>query len=193
MYLRWHDDVRESVVELPGSAAGPQLRAGRRTALIRFAEIACPPELRTLGLADELATQFETALGVLSPTLRRSVPVGLVAFDQGARLYPPARGRRFTRLGDQVADRYFRAVLSRRGGLAVALQRLKGLVVMCYYELPEIKQSIGYAPQEYIAAVSRRRLDTYGAEIRAAEAALIEIAEGTDEPGTAPAQQAGQQ
>jgi hypothetical protein len=179
-------------VELPESAAGQPLRAGRRRTLIRFAEIACPPELRTLSLADALTARFETMLGVLSPTLRRSVPAGLLAFDQGARLYPAARGRRFTRLGDQVADRYFRAVLgSRRGGLAVALQRLKGLVVMCYYDLPEVKQSIGYAPEEYIAAVSRRRLETYGAEIRAGEAALFDSGGGTGEPGAAAAEHEG--
>jgi hypothetical protein len=182
------------VVELPGNAAGQPLPTRRRRTLIRFAEVACPPELRTLGLADALVAQFESALGVLSPALRRSVPAGLFAFDQGARLYPAARGRRFTQLGDQLADRYFRAVLaSRRGGIAVALQRLKGLVVMCYYELPEVKQSIGYTPDEYIAAVSRRRLDTYGAEIRAAEAALTGSDAGARERATPPAQREGQQ
>jgi hypothetical protein len=194
MDQRLHDDCGESVVELPGSAAGQPLRAGRRKTQIRFAEVACPPELRTLSLADALTAQFESMLGVLSPALRRSVPAGLLAFDQGARLYPPARGRRFTRLSDQVADRYFRAVLtSRRGGLGVALQRLKALVVMCYYELPEVKQQLGYAPDQYIAAVSKRRLATYGAEIRLGAAALFHTAGGSDDPGQAPAEEASQQ
>ena len=41
---------------------------------------------------------------------------------------------------------------------------------MCYYELPEVQREIGYDPEPYIAAVSRRRLERYGPEIRAHEA-----------------------
>jgi hypothetical protein len=162
-------------VDQPANLAVQPLSAARTRTLIRFAEIVCPPELRTMDLADWLTAEFAAMLGALSPALRRSVPVALMAFDHGARLYPAARGRRFARLGDQVAERYFVAVLARRpGGLAVALQRLKGLVVMCYYELPEVKQRLGYLPDSYIAAVSKRRLASYGAEIRAREAAELE-------------------
>jgi hypothetical protein len=103
-----------------------------------------------------------------------------VAFDQGARLYPPARGRRFVHLADDVADAYYRSVLARRGA-GLALQRVKGLVVMCYYELPEVKEQLGYRPDAYIAAVSQRRLRSYGAQIRAGEAAVL--APGDPVPG----------
>ena len=48
--------------------------------------------------------------------------------------------------------------------------RLKSVVTMCYYELPEVQQEIGYEPAPYIAAVSRRRLESYGLQIRAAQA-----------------------
>jgi hypothetical protein len=41
---------------------------------------------------------------------------------------------------------------------------------MCYYDLAEVQREIGYDPAPYIAAVSRRRLESYGAEIRAHEA-----------------------
>ena len=60
-----------------------------------------------------------------------------------------------------------------RGGVAGQLvQRLRGLVVMCYYELPTVQREIGYRPGPYIAAVSRRRLESYGPEIAAGEAAV---------------------
>ena len=52
------------------------------------------------------------------------------------------------------------------------MQRLRGLVVMCYYELPPVQREIGYDPDPYIAAVSRRRLESYGPQIAAAEAAV---------------------
>jgi hypothetical protein len=121
-----------------------------------------------------LLAELESLLGVVPSGVRWPLRVGLVAFDQGARLYPRARGRRFVHLADDDAGAYFRAVLARRGGgLGAALQRIKGLVVFCYYELPEVKDQLGYRPDAYIAAVSQRRLASYGPQIRAGEAAVL--------------------
>jgi hypothetical protein len=147
----------------------------------RFAEIVCPPEVRTGDLRDRLLAEFESLLQVLPSGVRWSVRSGLVAFDQGARLYPRARGRRFVQLADADAEAYFGVVLARRGaGLGAALQRIKGLVVFCYYELPEVKDQIGYRPDAYIAAVSQRRLASYGPQIRAGEAAVLAPGAGPD-------------
>lgn len=137
-----------------------------RRVVARLAKIACPPGP---DLTEPLLTEFEATLSALSPGVRRSVVVGLVAFDRGARLYPKARGRRFVRLDDAVAQAYFRAVLAR----APALALINGLVVMCYYELADVQEQIGYRPADYIALVSRRRLDSYGAQILAGEAAVL--------------------
>jgi len=109
-------------------------------------------------------------LGVLRPGARRALAAAFLAVDQGARLYPAARGRRFARLEDQVADAYLSALLGRGDGLAALVQRLVSLVVMCYYALPDVQAEIGYQPDPYIAAAARRRMESYGAEIRAAEA-----------------------
>jgi hypothetical protein len=49
---------------------------------------------------------------------------------------------------------------------------------MCYYELPEVQREIGYEPGPYIAAVSRRRLASYAAQIRAGEAAVTAWGDG---------------
>jgi hypothetical protein len=145
-----------------------------RRIVARFAEIACPPEVLAGNLRDRLLAEFESMLEVWPSAIRWSVRGGLVAFDQGARLYPRARGHRFVQLADRDADAYFRAVLAcRAAGLSPALQRIKGLVVMCYYQLPEVKDQLGYRPDAYIAAVSRRRLASYGPQIRAGQAALL--------------------
>lgn len=157
-----------------------RLRAPVRRIVARFAAVACPPEVSSGQLMEELLDEFEFLLGGVSAGVRRSIPVAFVLFDQAARLYPRSRGRRFARLGDHAADDYLRAVLAGRGGrLGIVVQRLKGLVVMCYYELPEVKEQLGYRPGPYIAEVSRRRLASYGAEIRAGEAAVL----GFDRPG----------
>jgi hypothetical protein len=118
---------------------------------------------------DRVLAEFEQMLGALAPAARKGVTAALVAIDQGARLYPRSRGRRFTRLDDQAAEAYIRVLLR-----SELVQRIKGLVVMCYYELPVVQREIGYHPAPYMAAVSRRRLESYGPEIRAGEAAVTE-------------------
>jgi hypothetical protein len=161
-----------------------QLSPAARRVAARFAEVVCPPEVRTGNLTDKLLAEFEAMLQVLPSAVRWSVRGGLLAFDQGARAYPRARGRRFVQLADGDADVYFRAVLARKsGGLGAALQRIKGLVVCCYYELPEVKEQIGYRPDAHIAAVSRRRMASYGPQIRAAEEALLAPADDGPDVG----------
>jgi hypothetical protein len=155
-------------------------RARRTTR--RFAEVVCPPGMRVHHRTDRVLAQFELMLGALAPGARRALTAVVVAVDQGARLYPPSRGRRFTRLDDQAAEAYIRALLGRQGVAGQVVRRLKGLVVMCYYELPTVQREIGYNPAPYIAAVSRRRLESYGAQIRAGEAAVTAPDPGTGQP-----------
>ena len=126
---------------------------------------------------DRVLAEFELMLGALAPVARKGLGIAFVALDQGARLYPRSRGRRFTRLDDQAAEAYVRALLTRRGLVAHVVHRLKGFVVMCYYELPTAQREIGYDPAPYIASVSRRRLRSYGAEIAAGEAAVTAVPE----------------
>ena len=162
-----------SAEAVPSSPAW-RLRSPARRVVVRVAEVVCPPEIRTGDLVADLLAEFELLLGALPAGLRWLIRGWLVAFDQGARVYPRARGRRFVRLPDAEADAYLRAVLARRrSGLAASLHRIKGLIIMCYYELPEVKEQLGYRPDAYIAEVSRRRLSTYGAQIHAGEAASL--------------------
>jgi hypothetical protein len=156
----------------PGTAAW-RLGAPARRVVAGFAEVVCPPEVRAQHRTAGVVAEFELMLGAMPAATRRALAAAFLAFDRGARLYRPARGRRFARLDHQVADAYLRTLLRRRDGVADLVRRLRGLIVMCYYELPEVKEEIGYRPGPYIAAVSRRRLDSYGPQIRAGEAAVL--------------------
>jgi hypothetical protein len=138
----------------------------------RFAEVVCPPGMRAHHRTDRVLAEFELVLAALNPVARRGLIAAMAGLDQGARLYPRSRGRRFSRLDDQAAEAYIRALLARKGTAAMLVQRLRGMVVMCYYELPTVQREIGYDPAPYIAAVSRRRLESYGPEIAAGEAAV---------------------
>jgi hypothetical protein len=157
----------------------PRLSAVIRPAARRFAEVVCPPEVRADHRTDRVLREFGLMLGALPSAARKALASALILLDQGARVYPPSRGRRFARLDDRTAEAYVRALLARHDAAAELVQRLKGVVTMCYYDLPEVQREIGYDPVPYIAAVSRRRLETYGPQIRAGEAA---VTEGPPEP-----------
>jgi choline dehydrogenase-like flavoprotein len=117
--------------------------------------------------------EFELMLGAMPVGVRRLLGAGLLAFDRGARVWPPGRGRRFVQLDDQAADAYLRAVVGRGNGVSDAVRRISGLIAMCYYDLPDVKDELGFRPEPYIALVSQRRLDAYGADIRARETPLL--------------------
>ena len=159
------------------------LSARVRRVTRRFAEVVCPPGMRAHHRTERVLAEFELMLGALAPVARKGLGIAFVALDQGARLYPRSRGRRFSRLNDQAAEAYIRAVLARGGIAGQLVQRLRGLVVMCYYELPVVQREIGYDPVPYIAAVSRRRLESYGPQIRAGEAAVTAPEAGSGQPG----------
>ncbi len=162
------------------ASPGWRLRRPLRRIVVRFAGVACPPDVPAGDVAGGLLAEFESLLGALPAGARWLIQGTLVAFDQGARLYPRAHGRRFARLGDDDAEAWFASIVARpRGGLAAAVQRIKGLVVFCYYEQPEVKERLGYHPDGYIAEVSRRRLARYGAQIRVGEEASL----GSDPDG----------
>ena len=150
----------------------PRLPAKARRAARRFAEVVCPPGMTTHHRTERVLDELDLVMGALAPEARKALTVTLVILDEAARLYPRSRGRRFTRLDDQAAEAYVRALLTSRSTACEFVRRLKGVVVMCYYELPQVQREIGYDPAPYIAAVSRRRLASYGPAIRAAEATV---------------------
>jgi hypothetical protein len=163
------------MVDNGGMTAGgsaPHLPARARRAARRFAEIVCPPEMAAHHRTDRVLGELELMLAALAPEARKALTITLVVLDQAARLSRRSRGRRFSRLDDQAAEAYIRSVLASRSVPAEFVRRLKSLVVMCYYELPPVQREIGYHPAPYIAAVTRRRLESYGPEIRAGEAAV---------------------
>jgi hypothetical protein len=179
-WLSGDDTIDDNGVVRAAAEEDPRLSAVIRPAARRFAEVVCPPEVRADHRTDRVLRELGLMLGALPTAARKALATALILVDQGARVYPPARGRRFVRLDDRTAEAYIRALLARRDAVAEMVQRLKGVVTMCYYDLPEVQREIGYDPVPYIAAVSRRRLETYGPQIRAGEAAA---AEGLPGPG----------
>jgi hypothetical protein len=172
--------------QMTAGGSAPHLPARARRAARRFAEIVCPPDMAAHHRTDRVLGELELMLAALAPEARKALTFTLVVLDQAARVCRRSRGRRFSQLDDQAAEAYIGAVLASGSVPAEFVRRLKSLVVMCYYELPPVQREIGYDPAPYIAAVTRRRLESYGPQIRAGEAKVTAREEGSagEEGGT---------
>ena len=141
--------------------------------LVHFAGVVCPPEIHTLGLVGDTVHELTQHLFAMPTHLRLGLFASFAAFDQGARLWPKARGRRFVDLDPTRAEAYFLAVAHAAGPQRKVAQIMKGLATLAYYELPQVKEALAYHPDAYIAQVAKRRLDSYAADIARVEAEVL--------------------
>lgn len=145
-----------------------------REIIERFALVVCPPALVTSHLMGSLMREVEFYLGAMSPLIRRVLLASFGGFDQAARLWRPGRGRHFVELPGAAAELYFRHRAASSSATSRSLLKLmKGIVIMCYYDLPEVGEQLGYHPREHIADVTLRRLERYGNAIRDGEEAVF--------------------
>ena len=145
-----------------------------RRLLRSLVPVICPSAVVRLGLVDDVVDHCELSVRVFPPALRAALQLGLTTYDLGAAGWPPARGRTAGRLAPEQAAGWFalwwRSPLAPQRELAKAL---KAMMAIAYYEMPAIKQELGYAPDAWIDRVRSRRLQVYGEAIRRHEEALI--------------------
>lgn len=146
-----------------------------RPALAQLLRVACPPELRTLGLEARAVEQAELFLRSLTPGIRVGFLGALSALELSATLRPSSLGKPFSRLDDQLALRHFDSWWHSHRAMGHAMAKaLKATVVMGYYETREVRERLGYYPDRWIAKVAQRRMASYADEIRAQESALFD-------------------
>lgn len=152
----------------------------------RLVEVLCPARPDAPGEQRATVESIEAYVACLPPARRRGLAAALVGLDQGARLYPPSRGRRFAELDAARAERYLTLLLrGRLRPVRLAAEVLTSLVALCHYDLPEVRARLGYEPDAHIARVARRRLERHGEAIARAEEAVVDGAARTG-PATAP-------
>jgi hypothetical protein len=135
--------------------------------------VICPPEAEELGVADDVVAHVGLTMATVPPVLLRGLYLGLRTFDQGARLFLPARGKPAHALTGDVADRYFDSWLHGPTVLHRQLAtRIMQMMVLAYYEQPAVLAKLGYTPAAWIDDVTRRRLRVYGDDVARAAARI---------------------
>jgi hypothetical protein len=132
----------------------------------QIARVVCPPDAEALGALDGIIDHFEMSLRTLPAYLRVALMAGTTTFDLSAAADPRTPGRRFSRLPLHQAERWYRlwhhAPIFMMRQFA---QAVKALIILAYYEQPEVRRKIGYQPDGWVAEVAKKRLVTYGIAI----------------------------
>ena len=131
------------------------------SALLRASVLA--PRL-TDELVDATVEDVERLVAALPSAARPVLDVSLGVLEAGS-MRPRFGSRRFARLDPVHASRY----LGWWDAAPLALRRVvllaRDLVVIAYYEQPEVRRRVGYEPDPWIRAVSERRRDQWTQEI----------------------------
>lgn len=145
------------------------LDARTRRLLGSLVALLCPPEV-VPDLVEAVVDDVELTMQAMPAEIRAALRAGLATYELGAI----ARwGRPASRLAPERAARWLDAW---RHGLPVQRELIKavrGLVCLAYYELPAVKQRMGYDPERWIEKVKRHRLATYQADIERHAASLF--------------------
>lgn len=144
-----------------------------RPALAQLLQVTCPPDLRELGLGPRAAEQAELFLRSLTLGIQVGFCGALTALELSALLRPSSRGRLFSQLPLELAEKHFDTWWRVHGLPHAMAKALKATVVMGFYETREMRERLGYQPDSWIAKVAKRRMQSYAAEIERHERELF--------------------
>lgn len=161
--------ARRRAERAPGSAGYRHDERTRRL-LGSLTALLCPPEVMP-DLVAPVVDDVELTMQAMPVEIRTAMLAGLMTYELGAI----ARwGRPASKLPPDRAARYLDLW---RHGLAVQRELVKAvrsLLCLAYFELPEVKQRLGYQPERWIEKVKARRLATYRDDVERHAARLFE-------------------
>jgi choline dehydrogenase-like flavoprotein len=120
----------------------------------------CPPDELTDELIEATVDEADAFVGALNPTTRRALLAVAEGLEHGTRVL---HGLPFSSIDPVVA----RDLLPRwrRGPLGRGVQLLRDVVVVAYYEQPQVRTRVGYTPDPYIADKRAERLEAWSGDI----------------------------
>jgi hypothetical protein len=144
-----------------------------RPALAQAARVLCPAEIETLGLVEHVVDYVELQLRAFPAGFRVGMVAGLAMIETAAALRPKSLGTPFSALAPDDARAWFRGFWNSRIGAFRQLARaLKALVSLAFYDSAPMRDRLGYHPDAWIAEAARKRLATWGGDIRRHEEAI---------------------
>ncbi len=115
---------------------------------------------------DDLVNFVDNFVRYLPPLLKLGFPIGVWIFQFAAILWS-GLPLPFTMLSRERQERYMAGwTESRFWWKRDMMKGLKGVVLMGFYQHPEVMRHIHYDPVSHVQTIQARRLATYGDDIR---------------------------
>ncbi len=138
-----------------------RLSRGTRRTLDAMTATVAPPEPVVPDREARIAAFAAAYLPYLPPLSRRLLPLGFWLFEWGPLIFLFAL-RPFSKLGPEARRRYLVSWQRSRWSLRrQMIKGLKALVVMGFYDMPEVQAHIGYEPSPYVEALVKQRAEDY--------------------------------
>ncbi len=148
--------------------------ARTRKILAHLVHVVCPPDARRLNLVPEIVDHIELSLRALPTPARLGLVVALALYDLGAVVNPGSFGRRSCSLSEAQSEAYFHKWWSHRiGPLRELTKGIKSIVCMSYYEMPEIKEALGFHSGPWMADTTTKRLTVHADIVQRHEESLV--------------------
>jgi choline dehydrogenase-like flavoprotein len=158
-----------------------------RRSVDRFCRVACDLEGSPPNALDGLKSQIGAHLAALPWHLRAVLVGGFLLFNQAARLRRSSFPRAFSALSPPAAEAYFQAMSQSGKTWQRDLTKfLRTLVLTNHYDLPEVRERVGYRPDPYIEEIARRRRRQYAKDIQAADDLVLDGPSRNDRVGKKP-------
>ncbi|MEO1268407.1 MAG: hypothetical protein AAFX99_09925 [Myxococcota bacterium] len=161
--------------------------ARTRAVFTQLIRVICPSEAEELGIVEEVVDRLELAMQACPTQIRVAQLVGMNTFEELARLDPRNLGRPFSALDRSRALRWYDSWWHSDVTLFKTFARLiKTLITAEYYEHPVVRGQLEYHPDQWIAKVAKRRLESYAEDIRKMDAEVtapdpLQVASTADE------------
>ncbi len=138
-----------------------ELSRGSRRILRALTEVLTPPEPAVPECTARVQSFVASFLPYLPPLSARLLPLGLWLFEYGTLIFGLGL-LPFSRLSPEKRRRYIIAWQRSRSSLRRQLVKgLKALILMGYYELPEVQRHVGYDPEPFIKRLAAERAQRY--------------------------------
>jgi hypothetical protein len=122
----------------------------RRTLKALIQTVLPPDEVRSQDLHERVLAHVETSLDFMPQSGKKPFRVGFFAFEYTALLMAP-KMRSFSSLNEKDRVVYVgRWAHSHFGLFHNFFKAVKGLIMLAYYEQPEVMELLGYDPQSYV-------------------------------------------
>ncbi len=155
---------------------GSYFHSPHRTALVKsVARVVCPTQPEIEPLLGEIVHHTELSIRAFPTPARIALLAAMSTYDLTAQLFPFTRGTPARNLRGAVAERYFKSWWNSKLAPCREFSRgFKGLICLAFYEMPVVKEHLGYTPDAWIKKVTHTRLTTYAEAIANREQAIIE-------------------